>query len=423
MTSTVGFQTRARTIDHLGRGQIADAPTAISELWKNAYDAYATNVSLHVFDGAPEVGAIFDDGFGMDRTDLINRWLIIGTESKIEEEGAAPPETFGLPVRQRQGEKGIGRLSAAFLGPSTVLISKKAGAPFVSVVVDWRLFENPFIALEDVLLPIGEYPDVEELIAGIAEAGGAIRSNLGGSKDDRDWRLKLGWDRFSDYERRHGVAQTTAEAIEAAWDSFPLDRRHLSEWPVFLGLVDHGTAMLLPWVNHELAVWVRPDATGPEVDEVKERLRETLTGFTDPYADPRPAFDYEVFVHRRTTSVRVLAASDVFGLEGLRALEHHVEGSFDERGVFRGQVTAFDRDLGIKEYVPRRPPPTRGRERLGPFALCVGTFEVDERRSTHSETHDFIVVGQLRSTNANRLLQLMGQHLSRIGMEFFDMPK
>lgn len=30
--SGVTFQTRARTIDHLGRGQIADAPTAVSEL-------------------------------------------------------------------------------------------------------------------------------------------------------------------------------------------------------------------------------------------------------------------------------------------------------------------------------------------------------------------------------------------------------
>lgn len=51
MTQHVTFQTRARTIDHLGREQIADCPTAISELWKNAYDAYARQVSLHIFDG------------------------------------------------------------------------------------------------------------------------------------------------------------------------------------------------------------------------------------------------------------------------------------------------------------------------------------------------------------------------------------
>ena len=38
MVDALAFQTRARTIDHLGREQIADVPTAISELWKNAYD-------------------------------------------------------------------------------------------------------------------------------------------------------------------------------------------------------------------------------------------------------------------------------------------------------------------------------------------------------------------------------------------------
>jgi DNA mismatch repair ATPase MutL len=83
MTSAVSFQTRARTIDHLGRGQIADSPTAISELWKNAFDAYAKSVTLHVFDGTPAIAAVFDDGVGMDRDDIVERWLVIGTEAKL----------------------------------------------------------------------------------------------------------------------------------------------------------------------------------------------------------------------------------------------------------------------------------------------------------------------------------------------------
>ena len=35
------FKTRARALDLLGRQQIAGIPTAINELIKNAYDAYA----------------------------------------------------------------------------------------------------------------------------------------------------------------------------------------------------------------------------------------------------------------------------------------------------------------------------------------------------------------------------------------------
>ena len=51
MIQKSAFQTRARTVDHLGREQIADCPTAISELWKNAFDAYARKVELTIYDG------------------------------------------------------------------------------------------------------------------------------------------------------------------------------------------------------------------------------------------------------------------------------------------------------------------------------------------------------------------------------------
>lgn len=82
MITRVAFQTKARTVDHLGREQIADTPTAISELWKNAFDAYARNVALDIFDGENPVAVIEDDGHGMNRDEFVNRWLVVGTESK-----------------------------------------------------------------------------------------------------------------------------------------------------------------------------------------------------------------------------------------------------------------------------------------------------------------------------------------------------
>lgn len=394
MTTGVSFQTRARTIDHLGRGQIADAPTAISELWKNAYDAYAQNVGLHIFDGTPELAAIMDDGVGMSREDVVGRWLVIGTESKIEEFGLSPPETFGLPLRPRQGEKGIGRLSVAFLAPATILISKKAGSDFVVVIVDWRLFENPFLSLDDIRLPVEEFATADALADGLSGLLGVLRSNFGDEQSERGRRLAEGWARYSDYEQRQQAAVTTKAAIERSWQHLPLGRRHLEEWPAFLGISDHGTAMFMPEINHELSVWVRPDETGEEIDEVKERLRQTLTGFTDPYSEKRPQFDYEVFVHRGDESERIISASDIFGIDGLHDLEHYIDGGFDERGVFTGRVVAFGQDLGIKEFIPRRPPPMRGRDRLGAFRFAIGTFEVDERRSTHDHNQHAFLMAQ-----------------------------
>ena len=115
MISQSTFQTRARAIDHLGRGQIADCPTAVTELWKNSYDAYARNVSLHIFEGKPSVAGIFDNGSGMSRKDINEKWLVIGTESKTDGQEVSEEDRFGLPVRPKLGEKGIGRLSAGFL--------------------------------------------------------------------------------------------------------------------------------------------------------------------------------------------------------------------------------------------------------------------------------------------------------------------
>ena len=45
----VTFKARARALDMLGRQQIAGIPTAISELFKNAHDAYADNVVVDYF--------------------------------------------------------------------------------------------------------------------------------------------------------------------------------------------------------------------------------------------------------------------------------------------------------------------------------------------------------------------------------------
>ena len=381
----MAFQTRARTIDHLGRGQIADSPTAISELWKNAYDAYAQNVSLHIFNGSPGVAAVFDDGAGMSMTDFVERWLVIGTESKLEDIGGSPVETFGLPPRQRQGEKGIGRLSAAFLAPVTVVISKRASSRFAAVIVDWRLFENPYITLEDIRLPVEEFDDPSEALDALDGMVDVLRSNLGGTDDERGQRLLRGWTRFSEYERNLDIPRNTAKTIRESWAEIPITSRHLSEWRVFSGQDSHGTALFLVGIHHELAVWTRPGIDDPEVIQVKDRLRETLTGFTDPYADPRLEFAYEVVLHKGDRVERVLGTSDVFGRDDLHTLEHYIDGEFDESGVFRGQVVVFGKDLGTREFVPRRPPPESGRDRLGPVAFCIGTFEQDPKKTTHSD--------------------------------------
>ncbi|MBB3953414.1 ATP-binding protein [Novosphingobium sediminicola] len=385
--SRITFQTRARTIDHLGRGQIADCPTAVSELWKNAYDAYADAVSLHIYDGATPIAAIFDDGIGMSREDFLERWLVVGTDSKIRNDSDRTDIPPGHLPRPRQGEKGIGRLSAAFLAPVTLILSKRREHDFAAVMVDWRLFENPFLALEDIAVAVESFKSLDELTPLLTSMRSTLAANVAPSNDDpRCDRLVDAWTRFDDYERSIGLVETTSDRILSFQDVVISDR-HLLDWPAYGGAKETGTAILLLGVHRELSVQVSTSASDDdaEIQTVRLDLIRTLTGFTDPFQERREAFDYEVVIHQGGFRRSLVSANDVFGLDEFRSLEHSIEGDFDEAGVFRGKLRVFGKDRGEIVHVPRRPPPRAARERLGPFSFCIGTFEVMADSSTHSD--------------------------------------
>jgi Histidine kinase-, DNA gyrase B-, and HSP90-like ATPase len=286
--SVVAFQTRARTIDHLGRGQIADCPTAVSELWKNAYDAYARKVALHIFDGKTPIAAVTDDGHGMDYDEFLTRWLIVGTDAKVS--GAATPkeDRNGLPTRERQGEKGIGRLSVAFLGPVVFVISKRKNKPFVASLVDWRLFENPFLLLGDIQVPIRHFAEQDELVEWLPEMFAQIGENIERSGDDeedededeeakeRSDRIRAAWEKYSAIQKKGKIPETAAAIKATAADAAELSKtligRCLAQWEVWTGLALHGTALFVLNANHELAVWVDPDVADEDPEAVTIKL-------------------------------------------------------------------------------------------------------------------------------------------------------
>ena len=134
----------------LGRQQIASLPTALSELFKNSYDAYAT-VAIADFFRSGNVLVVSDDGLGMDRATFEEHWLTIATESKLERGSTqAPP---GMRTRIQLGEKGIGRLAIGALGSQVLVVSKRNGHPAVGALVNWKMFELPRVDLDEV--PVG----------------------------------------------------------------------------------------------------------------------------------------------------------------------------------------------------------------------------------------------------------------------------
>src|SRR5215218_10051661 len=158
------FKTRARALDMLGRQQIVGIPTAISELFKNAHDAYAKSVQVDYFRDQ-DIFVLRDSGVGMTEEEFLNRWLAIGTESKLGSKKTGtplPPKPKGMEARPMLGEKGIGRLAIGAIGPQVLILtranrkekSEDTKAPrihdTVVAFVNWRIFENPGINLEEI---------------------------------------------------------------------------------------------------------------------------------------------------------------------------------------------------------------------------------------------------------------------------------
>lgn len=390
---SIAFRTRARTIDHLGREQIADVPTAVSELWKNAYDAYARSVGLHLYGGHQPAAAILDDGHGMSREDFVSKWLVVGTDSKAGGEGTPDALRLGLPERPRQGQKGIGRLSVAAIGAAVLVVSKRDDSPFVAGLVDWRLFENPFLLLEDVTVPVVEFDRPEQLKDLATALRAMLLASVDGGSDspERAKRLKAAWDAYDRLEKsRDAGVERTSDRIRRLAEAELPGLKPLADWAVWSGEKETGTAMVVADINPFLAAWVdrRYGSSEDEADVVKASLLRTLSGFSDPYSPDDLALDYRVVVHRGADVATVVARDPEYGLGFLQSLEHFVDGAFDEHGVFRGEVKAYGKAFGPIEYIPSQPPPTAPRDRVGPFRVMIGAFEPEAKSSTHSaEVH------------------------------------
>ena len=441
MIQRAAFQTRARTVDHLGREQIADCPTAISELWKNAFDAYARNVELNIFDGDEPVAAIVDDGHGMSYKEFVQNWLVVGTESKTKTGHTPLKDRNGLKVRERQGQKGIGRLSCANLGPLLLLVSKRRQKPFVASLIDWRLFENPFINLSDILIPVIECDEFDQIFGQLSKLATSLSENItGGSDEAQKQRIKdawLNWDELyasQDIDGNSDMSKSLSQEILSTMSRIPFAFRHFGTWQVASGDCDHGTALLVSNINYDLRVYVNEEMADTSAQKAKDRFFETLSSFVDPFVDQAvnhgisengPEFSYAVRVWRDETQEVILGTEKQFDRRQVDGLEHRIEGSIDSDGVFKGQIRAFGEWLP-DECVIEQPKnlriPHRRDSELGPLGIWIASMEFDPPNTTHSKS-EFVFYQNLAKNFAGFMLFRDGLRVlpyGRTDNDFFE---
>ena len=128
MEEKLHFKVSSGLKDIIGKDLITNELVAIFELVKNGYDADATEINL-IINSYENYIIIQDNGKGMNRDDIENKWLFVAHSEKKDSD------------KVYAGSKGIGRFSCDRLGTKLKLISHK-DYEVSKLEIDWGEFEK-----------------------------------------------------------------------------------------------------------------------------------------------------------------------------------------------------------------------------------------------------------------------------------------
>lgn len=370
------IRTRARAVDMLGRQQIATVQNAIAELFKNAYDAYAKRVQVDYLrgNGVDENGTLLvrDNGIGMTKDDFENKWLVLGTESKVnaDREPGYIPE--GMSPRKITGEKGIGRLAIALLGRQVVVFTRAEREDglhdLVVCWIHWGLFEIPGVNLDDIEIPVktfkgGELPERNAILALRDSFTSGIKSSTA---------YKMAPERCDKLIREIESFNPDLKALDAFLEKSS-DGQGLS-----LSGEGRGTTFLIGSVNR-----VIPAELDAENREQDYSFRRLLLGFVDPVFS-KVITDFKV-------SFKVWNAGSFVGTEYLddnvfftqeeldNRTDHYFIGDVDEYGQFSGRCRIFDKEYPNLKIVWRN---VKGKKtECGPFKVVFAALQGSKSES------------------------------------------
>lgn len=312
------FRTKARAVDLLGKQQIRDEVTAISELLRNSYDADASEGLIDV-SLKEEYIMVWDDGDGMNESDLINNWLTIGTYSKAK---ASPIRT--TKRRIKIGEKGIGRLAISLLGNQLLVVSKKRFENEWSLLyLHWGLFRNEKLFLEDIEIPTKSFESLAELKQ-------FLDNNFRSLKDDLIKNLKNNnkWDEKE-------ASRIFDEISHFSISNDMYKRIQLNE---FRG---GGTTFFIKNIENDWD-WelYKSNIEDESRKERKRRLQNVLVSFSnliDLFDNKEDENNIDGFTPRIHIDGLKLERESWFNPEDIELYDYALKGRI-EKGIFTGQV-------------------------------------------------------------------------------------
>lgn len=405
------FQVQARVLDLLGADQIADLPTAVSELFKNSYDAYADRAIIDIHRD-PRAVIVWDDGFGMSEADLRTKWLTVGTSTKRTSPPAPPP---GRRPRAVMGEKGIGRLAISRLGSSLLLVTRMRVAPadqmgpWSALFVNWNVARNLRLRLSDVEIPVVTFDSLQDLDAGIvATMVDEFRRSITRS-DDRLWA-------------EEGALRTT---ILAQLDAFKPDLSYLSR----TGITDQGTAFYIADAVEDIGRLLARDRFDDGEESEKDEFVLMLSNFTNTFgitdddltarSSPTAEAPFRVDVRRWTIGGRsprsLFDDSATFTGDDLRTYDHRMDIHFDEFGRYSGVIETY----GTRREIPALEEQRRDELRCGPFHFSMWYWQGTLSESRLSE-REHAAIGRRLAQYGGILMYRNGMRVLPYGRPEFD---
>ena len=358
------FRTKARAVDMLGRQQIADASTAINELFKNAHDAYAENVEVDYF-RSDSLLVIRDDGIGMTLNEFESFWLVLGTDSKVissrETTHFRPKEKTARAI---MGEKGIGRLAIAFLGRQVLVLTRSAQVlendNLVMCFVHWGLFAEPSMNLDDIEIPIrcisdGRLPTTKDVTELLQENVTNVKQL---QEDFPDCDLKPIISDINDFQVDPGNFEKSVEGIS------------LSEF-------NSGTHFYIAPADDTILL----DIMSEQQSRTKEFSKSILGFCNNTFAIESPpplktAFRFWTTDHAYDD---LIGTNEFFTKQDLETSDHFISGEFDEYGQFRGLVRIYDQKY--TNHVVSWIEGGGKRTECGPFKVEFGYLQGSQRES------------------------------------------
>lgn len=375
------FKTSARTLDLLGRQQIAGIPTAINELFKNAHDAYADYAEIDYF-RSDRVFILRDNGLGMTKDDFETRWLTLGTDSKlISSSIAPPPQDKNKPKREITGEKGIGRLAIASIGRQVLVLSRAKREDKLSktlvAFINWGIFELPGLNLDDIIIPLkeiegGELPN-QRLIQEL--------------KNELIFSIEK-------LIKESRINKETGNLLKREIESFNIipDIIERTLPNPFLSLLNngYGTHFYISPVDEMLD----NDIDGEPNSTDATKIEKMLVGFTNTMTPNHPTPLIELAFRDYKSDDRtykdIINKDYFFSPEDFFTADHHIEGKFDEFGQFEGSITIY-REKEFQSHIINWNGNNFRKTTCGPFNIDFAYVQGTQRQSIiNQEDYDRI---------------------------------